>query len=152
MRCNQKLTSSLGAIATLFFFQPLAIAETKSLTFQLASNSNQSFKSLMQQAELLATDSITQEFARQHSVTAVAVTVIGERNGQQVPILIAKVSRLDWQTQPNIQLWTKYFAKAAILLGFKPLPKTKPNVNIQLPIVTNSAKPVPADDPGYRDD
>lgn len=152
MQCYQKLFSCLGAIATLFLFQPLAIAETKALNFQLAANSNQTFTNLMQQAQLLAVDSISQEFARQSTVTAVEVTVIGERNGQEVPLLFTKVSRLDWQTQPNVQLWTKYFPKAAVLLGFNQLPKTKPDVIRQTPIVTTSAKPVRADDPGYRDD
>ena len=138
MRCYQKSIGSLGAIATLFLFQPLAIAETKSLNFQLASERNQTFQHLMQQAELLATNSITQEFTRQPKVTEVAVTVIGEHNGQEVPITFTKVSRLNWQTQPHIQVWTKYFTKASILLGFSPLPKTKPNV-IRQPIVTHTS-------------
>lgn len=156
MHCQQKfirvkflVISSLSAIATLFF-QPFAIAETKSLNFKLASGNNQTFTNLMQQAETLAIDSIRQEFAQQSTVTEVAVTIIGERNGQEVPVLFSKVSRLNWQTEPNIQMWTKYFTKAAVLLGFNQLPKTKPDAIGQLPITT-SAK-LPADDPGYRDD
>lgn len=158
MHCQHKfigvkfLVSSLGVIATLFFFQPLAIAETKSLNFKLASDNNQTFTNLMQQAEILAIDSITQEFAQQSTVTEVAVPIIGERNGQEVPVLFSKVSRPDWQTKPNIQMWTKYFTKAAVLLGFNQLPKIKPDAIRQFPIVTTSAKPLPADDPGYRDD
>jgi len=143
--------SSLSAIATLFF-QPLAIAETKSLNFKLASGNNQSFTNLMQQAESLAINSITQEFAQQSTVTEVAVTIIGERNGQEVPVLFSKVSRPDWQTKPNIQMWTKYFTKAAVLLGFNQLPKTKPDAIGQFPIITTSAKPLPADDSDLRDD
>lgn len=159
MHCQQKfigvkflVISSLSAIATLFFFQPLAIAETKSLNFKLASGNNQTFTNLMQQAETLVIDSITQEFAQQSTVTEVAVTIIGERNGQEVPILFSKVSRLDWQTKSNIQMWTKYFTKAAVLLGFNQLPKTNTDAIGQLPIVTTSAKHLPADDSDYRDD
>lgn len=144
--------SSLGAIATLFLFPPLTIAETKSLNLKLASDNNQTFTNLMQHAESLTIDSITQEFAQQSTVTEVAVTIIGERNRQEVPVLFPKAPRLDWQTKPNVQIWTKYFPKAAVLLGFNQLPKTKPNAIGQLPIVTTSTKPIPANDPGYRDD
>lgn len=159
MHCQRKfigvkflVISSLSAIATLFFYQPLAIAETKSLNFKLASGNNQTFTNLMQQAETLAINSITQEFAQQSTVTEVAVTIIGERNGQEVPILFSKVSRPDWQTKPNIQMWTKYFTKAAVLLGFNQLPKTKLDAIGQFPIVTTSVKPLPADDSDLRDD
>lgn len=159
MHCQQKfigvkflVISSLGAIATLFFFQPLAIAETKSLNFKLASGNDQTFTNLMQQAETLAINSITQEFAQQSTVTEVALTIIGERNGQEVTILFSKVSRLDWQIKPNVQMWTKYFTKAAVLLGFNQLLKTNPDAIGQLPIVTTSDKPSPVDEPGYRDD
>lgn len=159
MHCQQKfigvkflVISSLSAIATLFVFQPLAIAETKSLNFKLASGNNQTFTNLMQQAETLAINSITQEFAQLSTVTEVAVTIIGERNGQEVPVLFSKVSRLSWQTEPNIQMWTKYFTKAAVLLGFNQLSKTKPDAIGRLPTVTTSAKPLPADNSGYRDD
>lgn len=158
MPCHQKLTgikfvviSSLGAIAT-FFFQPLALAETKSLNLKLASNSSQTFTNLMQQAELLAVNSIAQEFKQSSTVTEVAVSIIGERNGQEVPLLFTKVSRSNWLAEPDSHAWTKYFIKAADLLGFNQLPNTKLNVVRQLSIVNTSAKPVPANDPAYRDD
>ncbi len=46
------------------------------------------------------------------------MTILGDRQGQQVPLLFSRVSRSDWQQQPTIRQWTRYFATSAVLLGF----------------------------------
>lgn len=92
----------------------------------IATNNNQTFATLIQQAELLASKSIEQKFLETQDVTEVSVTVVGERNGQEVPLLFAKVSRFDWQAEPKIQHWAKYFGGAEVLLGFlEPKPQTR---------------------------
>lgn len=125
-----------------------AQAETKSLDFTLSSNGNQTFITLMQQAESLASNLIEQGFAEKSSVTEVFVTIIGERNGQQVPLLFSKVSRSDWQTEPKVQRWTRYSAKAAALLGFNEMQSqpTSPRRG------SLTFKPKREDDPAFRDD
>lgn len=136
-----------SSLAMSQLFTSPSYAEVKLLNVNLNTEKNQSFASLMSQAELAATNSITQQFNRLSTVTEVGITVIGERNGQAVPLLFTRVSRADWQAQPKIKPWTKYFTKAAILLGFNLPQKTKPfapksSTNI-------SAK---ESDPGFRDD
>jgi hypothetical protein len=121
-------------------------AEVKLLTVNLNTEKNQSFASLMSKAELAANNSITQQF-NQSTVTEVGITVVGERNGQAVPLLFTRVSRADWQAQPKIKSWTKYFTKAAILLGFNLPQKIKP------PAPTSSTNiSAKESDPGFRDD
>lgn len=105
------ILGSLGAIAT-----PVR-AETRQLDFTISSYSNQTFPELMRQAESLAENSIKQAFAEKADVTEVSVRIIGERNGEQAPILSVTVSRSSWQTQPRIQRWTK-FGNSELLLGF----------------------------------
>ncbi len=126
-----------------------AFAKTKLLNISLKTAKNQSFANLMQQAELTANTLISQEFAQASPVTEVGVTINGERNGQEVPLLSARVSRTNWQAQPKIQSWTNYFTKAEILLGFNQLPKTQPNVPKSS---INSIQSNIESDPGFRDD
>ncbi len=92
----------------------------------LTTQDNQTFNELIQQAELQAISLIEQEFATNSSITEVAVTILGDRQGQQVPLLFSRVSRSDWQQQPTIRQWTRYFATSAVLLGFNK-PKTTPS-------------------------
>lgn len=96
-----------------------AVAEIKRIDFTVRSEPNQSFSTLMQQAESLATSFIEQGFAEDTSVTEISVNILGERNGQQVPLLVSRVVRSDWQNQPEIRPWTRYFRTSAVLLGFR---------------------------------
>lgn len=118
----------------------LAKAEARFFNLTLSSDVSQTFDSLVQQAESLASQSIKQGFAEQPSIQKVLVTVTGERNGQEVPLLFTKVSRLEWQAEPKIQRWTTYFGRAAVLLGFSkprllpatsPLPPVQPKSNFE---------------------
>lgn len=98
---------------------PPAEAEIGQLNFILTSYNIQDFKSLIQQAESLAKTSIEQQFADNPSFTEVSVMILGQRNGQIVPILSSKVSRSNWQKEPRIYKWTRYFGSSEVLLGFK---------------------------------
>lgn len=93
-------------------------AQTRQINFTLNTQSAQTFADLMQQAELVATNLIQQGFAQSPSVQKMSVSILAERNGQQAPLLMSKVSRPDWQKQPIVPQWTRYFYSSAALLGF----------------------------------
>jgi len=101
------------------------INSARQIDFTLKTQNDQTFNQLIQQAEIQAISLIEQEFANNPSVAEIAVTVLGDRQGQQAPLLFSKVSRTDWQQQPIIRQWTKYFATSAVLLGFNS-PQTIP--------------------------
>lgn len=103
--------SNLGAIAAPSWAEPRQIVK-------LSSQGNQTFAGLMQQAEALARKLVEQAFAQSPSLTEVSITIVGERNGQEVPLLYSRVSRSNWQKEPRIQTWTRYPSNSAILLGF----------------------------------
>ncbi|MUL35700.1 hypothetical protein [Gloeocapsopsis dulcis] len=94
-----------------------AVAEMKRIDHTLRSEPNQTFTTLMQEAEALATTLVEQGFT-EDNVTEVSVNILGERHGQQVPLLSSRVSRTDWQKQLGIQHWTRYFRTSGVLLGF----------------------------------
>jgi hypothetical protein len=106
-------------------------AQTRQINFTLNTQSAQTFADLMQQAELVATNLIRQGFAQNPSVKEMSVSILAERNGQEVPLLMSKVARPDWHKQPIVPQWTRYFYSSAVLLGFlnpssEPSPPSEP--------------------------
>ena len=134
-------------IALFLPFNCPAFAETKFINISLKTGANQSFNNLMQQAESIAINLIDEEFNRVSKITEVGIIVSCDRNGQEVPILSSRVSRTNWQAQPTIASWTKYFTKAEILLGFNSPQKTTPNLP-RLSVNLSSQQ----SEPGFRDD
>ena len=117
-----RLFSQIGSLAALvalsMALSAFAWAEPKQISILLRSQENQDFETLIEQAELVVGNFIQQVFAESPEITEVSVTIVGEHNGQQVPLLSSNVSRSNWQTQPNVQAWTRYFGTAESLLGF----------------------------------
>ena len=96
----------------------VAWAEDKQISYTLNAD-NGSYQALIEQAESWAGKLIDQAFTQNSSLTEVAVSIIGDRNGQYVPLLTAKVSRANWQKNPQTRSWTQYYSSSAVLLGFK---------------------------------
>ena len=128
--CALSILSSLGVLAPPVWAQTRQIdftpssasnqtAGTRQIDFTLRSENNQTFTALMQQAEVLAKSLIERGFAESPDTTELSVNILGERDGQEVPLLFSRVSRSDWQKQPSIRQWTRYLGTSAELLGFK---------------------------------
>jgi hypothetical protein len=120
-----------------------ARAETGQLNLTLSSQKNQSFQTLVQEAEALAKKSIQQTFESNPEVTDLTVNILGEHYGQLVPLLSVTVTQTNWQKNPKVQPWTKYFSSAAQLLGFvkysQPASAPQPNVVSQyVPYITET--------------
>jgi len=117
---------SLGAIAPLwaqtqkidFNATQNQTANLKQIDYTLVIQQGQTFAELIRQAELQATNLVEQEFAADPDIAEISINIVGDRAGQQAPLLQARVSRASWQQQPTIRQWTKYFATSAVLLGF----------------------------------
>ena len=183
----QKLLSAIAILMISLGANSQVTAQTKQIVdlanssrqidVTLKTQANQTFNELIQQAEIQAISLIEQEFASSPSITEIAVTILGDRQGQQVPLLFSRVSRSNWQLQPTIRQWTKYFPTSAVLLGFnqpqkssfpqaQPAPITPINQRITpttpsnstpaAPTAPNNATTAPSGasleetDPGYR--
>ncbi|NJR52050.1 MAG: hypothetical protein HC780_23225 [Leptolyngbyaceae cyanobacterium CSU_1_3] len=81
------------------------------------------YQALVQQAEVLAAQIINQEL-QNPQVETVVVRVSGDRYGNVAMLLIARVTRQEWQAKPNIRDWSKYAGQySKQLLGYlNPLP------------------------------
>ncbi|MGB7712757.1 MAG: hypothetical protein WBL95_25015 [Microcoleus sp.] len=132
----------------------IALAETKETYFTVNSDDSQSFASLVQQAEDLAALSIAREFQENPGLTEVTIIVTADRSRRMVPVLRSRVSRRDWQKNSRIEQWTRYFADAKFLLGFREgnisSANSGPSQAINVPAPSPSASR--QNDPGFRDD
>ncbi|MEZ2227562.1 MULTISPECIES: hypothetical protein [unclassified Microcoleus] len=132
----------------------IALAETKESYLTVNSDDSQSFASLVQQAEDLAKESIAQEFQENPGLTQVTIIVTADRSRRMVPVLRSRVSRNQWQKDSRIEQWTRYFADAKYLLGFREgnisPANSGPSQTINVPAPSRPASR--QNDPGFRDD
>lgn len=119
---RRSLAILLGAcLLSAAIFMPASpiLAEVRENRLLLNAHDTQDFRSLMQQAESLAQGAIAQGFAANPQLTAIHITIVGERNGQVATLLTTEVNRLQWQSNPNVDPWSQYFVDSAVLLGFR---------------------------------
>ena len=142
------------AIISLTSSTSMALAETKDTYLTLDSDDSQSFAGLVQQAEDLAALSIAQEFQNNPGLTEVTIIVTADRSRRMVPVLRSRVSRNQWQKDSRIEQWTRYFADAKYLLGFRDgnisPANSGPSQTINVPAPSRPASR--QNDPGFRDD
>ena len=155
MSLHRRLFSA-WILATVIFTANISVslAETKESYLTLDSDSSQSFASLVQQAEDLAKKSIAREFEANPALTEVTIIITADRSRQRVPVLRSRVSRHHWQKDATIEQWTRYFADAQLLLGFRDGKISPANSGfsqvINLPASSRSTSR--QNDPGFRDD
>ncbi|MGD1716400.1 hypothetical protein [Dapis sp. BLCC M172] len=162
------LWSTILILASIFITNLSVLASTKKTSLSIESNNNNSYKSLVEQAEKLAQKTIDQEFANNPEITKITITILGERKSQIVPVIRSTVSRSEWQKNADIDEFTRYFADAKLLLKFEddsdaeaipetksPLPKSPPQVPAppspsydSQPIIPQPQKKSPRQKPG----
>ena len=108
-------------------FAAPACAETRQLNYTLTSDANQSFSGLIEQAELLTQKLAEQGFA-DPSTTAVEMRILAEREGLTAPIVYVRITRADWQKQPNVRPAITYLSGVDRLLGFKSPQNSQPQI------------------------
>ena len=108
-----------GLLTATFSAVGSGIAHAQELNYVIDSSSDQSYTAVIERAEAMASSSIAQAFAENPRLTEIAVKVTGDRNGSLSPLLFIKVSRVDWQNRPNVQVWAQYLSDASVLLGYR---------------------------------
>lgn len=68
------------------------------------------------QAEVLAEREINRQFVQDIGVSEIEVVIVGDRDGEIVPILTATVSRTQWQETPEVNAWAQYYISSHALL------------------------------------
>ncbi|NEQ46787.1 MAG: hypothetical protein F6K00_25900 [Leptolyngbya sp. SIOISBB] len=87
-----------------------AKAETTRVMVDIPIYSNiVSEREVVLEAELLVSNTINQNFSQNPALTTVEVVVMLNRNGEVMPLSETRVSREDWQKQPVVDAWTRYY-------------------------------------------
>lgn len=88
---------------------PAAEAYTSRLSLFLVRQSGENFATLVQRSEIVARAAIQRSFDADVLMTDVVITVVGDNQGISVPILMVPVSRSEWQSNPDVRAWARYF-------------------------------------------
>ena len=70
---------------------------------------------LISRAESMVSQEIDRHFDADSSLTGIEIAVLGNRNGDVIPVLTTAVSRTQWQENPQVSAWTKYYSAHALL-------------------------------------
>ena len=146
---HSRFWGTILGISTLISPISIALAESVERNLILNSEGSETFETLLRQAQDLAKKSIEQEFAQNPDATEISILVLGEHQGQIVPLLRAKVPRSGWQQDSRMYRWTQYFtSNSRILLGFnQPAAPPKPQID-----PAQERRKRIQNDPAYRDD
>ena len=95
---------------------------------------------LMEQVVSQANDAIANAFATNSNVEPIDLTVLINRNGQVLPVMVAEISRDQWQQQPDVQSWARYSTSVRVLLGYAQPTRTAARPQApRRPIIENAA-------------
>lgn len=93
-----------------------AQAEMQGVVIDIPIYGQTIYTDLTAQAELLVGNAINDQFGQNPVLSSVQVVVTGDRHGEIIPILTTTVSRTQWQENPQVNAWTKYYSASYALL------------------------------------
>lgn len=97
-----------------------APARSENVVVQMPIYGQISSRDFTSQVEQLAAAAITQQFNQNPNAASVQVVMLGDRNGEIIPILTATITRTQWQTAPRVNVWSQYYRAAYALLQRSP--------------------------------
>ncbi|HEY9701986.1 MAG TPA: hypothetical protein V6C58_06050, partial [Allocoleopsis sp.] len=93
-------------------------AQTKSINLTINNQKNENFYGFVNRGEKLAISQINNTFIKFPETQEISLQILGENQGKIAPIILIKVSKLQWQKEPQIEKYVKYIPESEILLGF----------------------------------
>lgn len=111
---------SLSAIALSTFLcispphQP-AWATPDQIMLELPLSADANAQKVLLQAESMVSATLDQRFSQDSALSTLEVVILGNQNGQILPMLTTTVSREQWVTNPQVELWSTYSNSFAAL-------------------------------------
>lgn len=96
-------------------YQPVWAETENAIVIDMPISGQSVSNDLITQAELLAANTISQQFSQNPSLSEIKVVVTGNRYGEIIPVLTTSVSRTQWQTTPQVDVWTQYYSASYTL-------------------------------------
>ena len=106
----------LGAVLCTWGFCRIAYAESELRTvLDLPLYGQMTQSEIISEAESMVNQEVTYRFNSDPNLLNLEVTVLGNRNGDVIPVLITSVSRQQWQETPQVSAWTNYYRAYALI-------------------------------------
>ena len=110
------VASANSAGQTVAQATPTDSARVEVINHTIPFSQNQTLDALMGQASATAQGLINRGFAANPAATAVQVTILNSRNGNIVPLMMVRVGRAEWQSNPRVEQWSQYLGTIAMQL------------------------------------
>lgn len=92
-----------------------SVVEGESVVINMPVYGQVAYSDLVVEAEALANDAVSRQFSQNPGLSTVRVVVLGNRNGEMIPVLETAVSREQWQTNPQVGAWARYYASYGLI-------------------------------------
>ena len=73
----------------------------------------------------MVSQEINRHFDTNPSLAEIEIVVLGNRNGDIIPVLVTTVSRSQWQDNPQVDAWSKYYQAYALIQRHDGQPPTQ---------------------------
>lgn len=91
-------------------------ADAESIVVDMSVYGQVEYGDFFSRAEAMANDEVSRQFSQNPDLSEIQVVVVGDRDGEIVPILTTTVSRAQWQKTPRVSVWTQYYNASYALL------------------------------------
>lgn len=112
------LLAAIAGVCVLILsgsYQP-ARAEDERIVIDMPINGQVIHSVLIAQAESLLGEAISRQFSQNADLSTLQVDVVGDRHGEIIPVLTVTVSRAQWQANPQVSAWSRYYNASYALL------------------------------------
>ncbi|MBW4489381.1 MAG: hypothetical protein KME12_16455 [Trichocoleus desertorum ATA4-8-CV12] len=116
---TRQLLIAVAAACILGFLNGInqpAHAEAQGVVIDIPVYGQTLYSDLTTRAESLVSNAINDQFGQNPGLSTIQVVVTGDRHGEIIPILTTTVSRTQWQENPQVNAWTKYYSASQALL------------------------------------
>lgn len=139
-------TAMVGSGIILELVNPTApaIAQTTFNTNLLIPLADQeTYSVLVARAEANAEVKVQELFDKDLLRTEVRLTVLGQNGAAIAPVLKLRVSRQEWTSYPDPEIWSIYYPESQILLNLvpEPTPEPQPEAEEVVPIIEDTDPP-----------
>ncbi|MEM9265513.1 MAG: hypothetical protein AAGA46_08310 [Cyanobacteria bacterium P01_F01_bin.13] len=105
----------MNIVATVGFPESALASSNRPVLLDMPIYSRVSSDELVIRAESMVSQEINRYFEANPGLTGIEVVVLGSRSGDVIPVLATTVSRAQWQENPQVSAWTKYYSAYALI-------------------------------------
>ncbi|ESA34665.1 fha domain-containing protein [Leptolyngbya sp. Heron Island J] len=105
----------IGTVSIIGFSESALANADRPVLLDMPIYSRLSSDDLVNQAESMVSQEIDLYFGTNPNHAEVEIVVLGNRNGDIIPILTTTVSRTQWQENPQVSAWTEYYSSYALI-------------------------------------